>query len=794
MLPAVAWRERVKRSGDAVRGGLAVCTERGRLVTESYRETEGEPPVIRQAKALAKLLREVSIAIDDHELIVGKATTKRRGAALVPEINAGWLLEEMDSISTRDWDRFAPLSEDEKTEMRQFLPYWEGRSVHDVWRGRLPTDKLEMQRKGVLGGVAYCNSGVYFGHCAVDYNQVLTKGLSGLRREVEDELETVELTDPAGFEKYQFLTAVAIVLDAASSFAARYATLATTLAEGEQDPTRKSELEMIAETCARVPGEPARTFFEAMQSVYFTWIVLMLEGWAMAVSLGRADQYLYPFYERDVAEGRLTRDEARAIISLLYIKLNTTACVLDDVAAGCLAGFPQTVNVTLGGLTRDGKDAVNELSYLFLEADEDVAMSQNDLIIRIHKSTPDAFVMRACELAKTLRGKLKFLSDETAIQQLLNDGYPIEHARDYIITGCNSPSVPGYSFDIPGGMFNLPMMLELALNDGVARLSGEQLGPKTGDPRTFASYEDVWKAYTKQVEALLPLVILTANVDRASYAELAPTPFLSCLIHGCIEKGLDVANGGTAPYARRGISLCGAPNVGDSLAAIKRAVFDDRRITIGQVVDALDRDFEGDDEVLHFLTSAPKFGNDDDYVDSIVGDVLKHGCNEVLKYRCSGEARYNVAAAAVTANIPLGAAVGALPDGRRAREPLSEGGLSPYQGRNTSGPTPTMRSVAKIDHVNLTNGSVLNMTFNPAALKDEASLRKFGSLVRTYCETGGFLVQFNIIDTRTLRAAQKDPDKYRDLLVRVATYSAYFVELSPELQEDVIRRMEFQET
>ncbi|OGO24933.1 MAG: hypothetical protein A2144_04500 [Chloroflexi bacterium RBG_16_50_9] len=396
-------------------------------------------------------------------------------------------------------------------------------------------------------------------------------------------------------------------------------------------------------------------------------------------------------------------------------------------------------------------------------------------------------------MATGLRGKLKFVSDDTTIQQLLSDGKPLEFARDYIITGCNTPTVPARSLDLPGAVFNLPLMLELALNNGVSRITGEQIGPKTGDPKKFKSYDEVWNAYKTQVETALPIIILLKNSDRQLFAEFAQCPFQSALSHGCIEKGIDIISGGTAPYMAQPISGGGAPNVGDSLAAIKKAVFEDKKITMSRLIEALDKNFEREEEVLHILKNTPKFGNDDDYVDSIVKEVLIHVGNEAARYEAFAGAKSNLAAMAVTTNVPLGRKVGALPDGRKAGEPLSEGGISPYQGRNISGPTATMRSVAKLDHVKLSGGSVLNMRFNPDSLKDPSKMRKFASLIRTFCETGGHIVQFNIVSTDTLKEAQKHPEKYRDLLVRVATYSAYFVELSPELQNDIIARTEFQE-
>ena len=564
------------------------------------------------------------------------------------------------------------------------------------------------------------------------------------------------------------------------------------LAASEADPRRRAELEKIAATCLQVPSGPARTFYEALQSMCFVWTIITIEGNGYGLSFGRADQYLYPLFQRDLAQGRLTEEEARSLIALFYIKINGAVTITDKVSSTVFAGFLQLVNITLGGVTADGQDAVNDLTYLFLEADLDVRLPQNDLIIRINKKNSDAYVMKACEVAKKLRGKIKFVSDEIAIEQMLNDGYPIEYARDYIVTGCNSPSVAGRSLDIPGGMFNLGLCLELALNDGRSRLTGEQIGVKTGDPRKFASYEEVVAAYKAQVEALIPIHLLEKNVDRSLFGEFAPTPFQSSLFNGPIQKGRDVGNGGTAPYCRVGISPIGGPNVADALAAVKKTVFEDKKLTMDRVITALDKDFEGEEEVLHLLSAAPKYGNDDDYVDSIVNEVLLHAREQIAGRKGACGITFNCGVSSVTANVPFGWVTGALPDGRKAGVPLTEG-ESPCSGRNVNGPTSTYRSVAKLDHVKFTNGSVLNMKFSPASLKDETSLRKFAAMTRTFLETGGSLVQFNIVDTATLKAAQREPERYRDLLVRVATYSAYFVELGPELQDDIIRRMEFEE-
>ena len=401
--------------------------------------------------------------------------------------------------------------------------------------------------------------------------------------------------------------------------------------------------------------------------------------------------------------------------------------------------------------------------------------------------------MRACETAKKLRGKLKFICDETAIQQLVYDGKPLEEARNYIVSGCALPTVPGFSYDIIGGQFNLPLMLELALNDGKSRTTGEQIGPKTGDPRKFKSFDNIWEAYKKQVEYFIYVSVFVRNTDRQLFAEYMPTPFQSAGFRSCIERGEDITKGGTAPYITDGCSVVGASNVADSLAALKKIVFDDKKIILSRFLDALDRDFEGEDEILSLISKTPKYGNDEDYVDNIMVEIFEHFSEALGKYKGINGTRYAINSYVASGNLMMGANVGALPDGRKAGAPLCEGGLSPYPGRNVNGATATINSVTKLDIVKISGGGALNMKFNPNALKDESKLRKFASLIRTYFAKGGYHVQFNIVSTDTLREAQKFPEKHRDLLVRVATYSAFFTQLGPECQQEIIDRIEFQD-
>ncbi len=783
--------ERVTRLRNRMLNPPEICVERGYLLTESYKETESEPSIIRRAKGLAKVLGGMTIGIDNGELIVGRSTSKVRGGMLIPEVQWEWYLKEMDLFSTRQWDKTAPLTDEEKGEMREFLPYWRGKALYDRWQAVMPQRMKKLCDCGVYVPNSGVISGVHIAHASVDYERVLAHGINGIKKQVEGELEKVDLSNPNDFAKYLFLTAVTIVLESVTAFAGRYAELARSMAIKESDGKRKAELERIAETCAQVPANPARTFYEALQSLWFTYIVLRIEGLGPGLGLGRADQYLFSFYKKDVEEKKITREEALELLELLLIKVNDAVVLMSNAFAEQLAGFPTIANITLGGVTPEGKNAVNDLSYLFLDAERNIGMTLEEIVIRVNKNNPDAFLIKACEVNKELTGKFKFVSDDTAIQQMLTDGKP--NARDYVTVGCFTPSVPVHSFATGCSMVNLPFMLELALNNGVSRLTGEQLGPPTGNAREFKSYNDVWNAYKKTVEAIIPLGVATTNIDRRIYAEYSQYPFQSALHGVLIEKGMDITNGGMAPAASQSHGISGSPNVGDSLAAIKKVVFEDKTISMNRLIDALEKDFDGEEEVLSLIRSAPKFGNGDEYVDSIMNSVITHFSDEISKYKGIGGTKHVTAAATGTGHLALGALVGALPDGRKACEPLAEGGISPHQGRNTSGVTATLLSVASLNHLKLTGGSVLNVKVNPAEVKDEASMKKFVSLIRTYCETGGFLVQFNIVSGDMLRDAQRHPENYRDLLVRVATYSAYFVELSPTLQNDIIARTEFRE-
>ena len=554
------------------------------------------------------------------------------------------------------------------------------------------------------------SAGYYFAHCIPDFEKVLHKGITGIIDEVDAHLQKLDPLKLEDMDAIIFLKVMKISLGSVIVWAQHLSEEAARQAEACADPERKAELEKIAYICNKVPAEPADTFYEALQSVWITYVAVMQEAWGPGVGFGRMDQYLYPYYRKDIDSGALTKEKTCELIAMLYLKLNelVNPFPVGKSTAGTLSG------ITIGGESRDGTQDTEELAILFLETEDSVAMIE-DLVVRVHHSCSDAFLYRACQLATSVRGKIKFLCDETVYKQQMNMGRPYAIAREYAGTGCFIHTVPGKTHDPGTDAQNLPMMLELALNNGVTRLSGKKIGAETGDPRNFKSYEELWEAYRKQVATVIPQCLIGVSYYQQLWAKQLPSPMMSALFDGCIERGKDVVDGGTAPYSSVGLWVTGTVNVGDSLAAVKKVVFDDKKITMAQLIDALDNNFEGAEDILFLLKQAPKFGNDIDYVDRIMNDVVCNLADELEKVEGYAGRKYIMAAATIGYNQAFGFFLGATPDGRKAGEALGEGGISPYQGRNTSGATATTRSVAKLNLVRSAGGNVLNMKFDQAA-------------------------------------------------------------------------------
>ncbi|NLM84711.1 MAG: hypothetical protein GX189_08440 [Clostridiales bacterium] len=783
--------DRVKKLRQAVLETPEICVERAMYLTQSFMETEGENIVVRRAKALSHILENMTVAIHDGELLVGNTTSKRRGSFIIPEIQWEWYLREMDNMSTRSWDRCQPIGRYEREQMQKYLPYWKDKCTWDKVNKEWNDTVLRLNGEIFMTHTSSM-SGQHFGHIAVDYPRMLTRGLRDIINEAKSYLEKLPVS-PDELRKYAAMRAAVIAMEAVITFSKRYAALAADMARDEKDPARRAELMEIARICEKVPEYPAETFREALQSILILYIALRIEAYAPGVSLGRPDQYLYPYFKRDIENGVLTEEQCVELLEMLLIKMNDLACLMSSETVEFLSGFPTLASITIGGVKRDGTDSVNPLTYLFMEAERNVRLTAEEFVVRISRENSDEFVMEACRLAVEMKGKIKFISDETTIAMLMRDGKSLEDARDFVVLGCASPSSAGRSLDITAGAVNFAYILELALNDGKSRITGEQIGLRTGNPRKFKSYDEIWEAFKKQAEYVLSVAVSSRNTDRLIYAENVPAPLHSAMLPACFESGLDIVNVGAKMFATESHGAVGVPNVADSLAAIKKLVFEEKRFTMSELIDALDNNFEGYEVLRGALLAAPKFGNDIDYVDSIVSDILEFASSVLSRFEGIAGTKHTLAAMAGTGNFVMGSKVGALPDGRLAGKPLAEGGISPSQGKNTSGATASMRSVAKLDHTAISGGSVFNMRFNPGAVDSEEKLRKFALMLRTYCETGGFHVQFNFLSAETLRLAQAEPHNYRDLLVRVATYSAYFVELSKQVQDDIILKTEFKE-
>ncbi len=776
--------ERIKRLREQMLSRPAVCVERADIITSAFMDTEGQPAVLRRAEAFSRLLDRMTIRIEPDELIVGRPTGKTRGGSISPELQCDWILNELDLLSTRDTDPFLPMTDEEKDILRRVVPYWETRSIRAKWEELVPAES-RIYDDLILGGGAYCGNNQFPGHASPDFALILQLGADGIIKTVDERL-ACGVTETQKNE----LEAMKRCLSALGRLGHRYADLALTMAENEPDPGRKEELLRISANCRQVPAGPARNFYEAIQSLWITYMCVMLENWGTGNTFLRADRYLYPYYKHDRDAGLLTDREAFELCANLLVNCNCACVVYSEHRVHGFAGNNSGCSVTLGGVTPEGECAVNELSHLFLDAEAAVCLGSDDIVVRIADNTPHDFLLHACRVARQVGGKLKFLGDKTTISNLELDGVPTELARDYAIAGCTSPIVGGQVYNVPGGILSLPGILELALNDGVHRMTGLQLGAKTGDCTDFTSFEQLWEAFCAQVRHVVPHCHNIKNADKEALSLLAPSPFQSALCPPCVERGTDLIDGGTAPHYFFAISMAGGPTVGDSLAAVKKYVFEEKQVTMERVKAALATNFADDPDLRALLISAPKFGNDDPYVDTLVNDVLSYVSDVIGETPGFRGAHSTVAAAAVTANVGLGMVLGATPDGRLAGQPISEGGISPSQGRNTSGITGSMRSVTGLDHTKLRHGEVLNLRIDPKALEGEEKLEKFAHLIRTYVDEGGFLVQFNIVSTETLRDAQLHPEKHRDLVVRVATYAAYFIELGPELQEDIIQRLE----
>jgi len=764
-----------------LRSQREVCIERARYLTESYRRTEGQPAVLRQARALEHILNRITVRIEPDELLVGNVTGKTLGAGTYPEGIAGRILGELPNLAQRDCNAFVVAPEEERELVTSVLPYWRGRTIEDrareLWSPAV-TASFEKVAPFILteiGGI---------GHMLVNHQRVLAQGLLTVIEEARARKQKAQDEAQRDFYEASETAGQAVI-----SWANRHADEAARLAAAATDP-RRDELLTIAEACRRVPAHPPRTFQEALQSVLFMHHAVQIESWESAISIGRMDRFLYPAYEADIEAGRLSRDRALELLACFYIKLSHSIPLFDADVTLAFSGLTNFANTVIGGVDGEGRDTTNELSYVMLEAMKRVRTPQPNFGVRLHRQAPQEFRDAVAQAVADGIGNLQLFNDEVVIASLTNRGVPLREARDYGIIGCVEQAVPGKSFtSSDAALLNLPLCLELALNNGRGRLFSDQLGLPTGDPRGFTRIEDVIGAYRAQVEYLVGRMVEGLEGLAQAHAERRPVPLASSLTDDCPTRGLDLTAGG-ARYNFTGVQGVGVATVGDSLAAIDWLVFDQKRVTMDQLLAALDADFEGQEELRQMLLNkAPKYGNDDDRADGFARLAAEIYCRAVEKHRSFRGGWYSPGLYSVTTHVAFGLMIGATPDGRHAGQPLSQG-ISPAHGRDRCGPTAALKSAAKLDHTLASNGLTLIQMLSLGASAREHATEVLGGLLEGYFSLGGQQLQWNLVDRATLIAAQQDPEAYRGLVVRVAGYSALFTDLNRVVQDELIARTE----
>lgn len=759
--------------------------ERAKIVTDSYKETEGEPIILRKAKAVKKFLEEKPVYISDGELLVGSVNCRPDGISLYPEYSVDWIIDDLESFR----EGKIRIEPEHESELVDTLSYWKGKTTYDMikpWFSDREKDAMDTRlfmHSSTVDGV---------GRIIVGYDRAINSGLLGIIEKIKQykdlSLKERKIND---FDKNLFYDSAILILEGIIKLSEKYAQKAKQLMKQQENPARKKELERIAKVCKNIPAYPASSFHEALQSFLFCHLIMQMESNGHGIGIGRFDQYIYPFYEKDIKEGKITKEEAIELLEYLWIKLSEISKVRKSGMhrAAREGGVSGTMfqNLTICGQNSKGQDATNELSFLILESMKNIKVVQPSISLRYHNKIKDEILQKAVELLRTGIGMPAFFNDNNSIQILQKRGVPFDEVRNHAIVGCIYPTIPGKSrHDVSPGILNMAKCLELALNNGFDPVIKKKIGPESGDPRRFSSFEELLDAFRKQLSCGVELLTRPWRIIEAIYREKAPSIFASALVDDCLEKGMTIEEGGSR-YKHAMLPETGNANVADSLAAIKLLIFDKKELKMDTLLKALNVNFNGYEELRKLLLSLPKYGNDDSYVDSIFVATINMFVEEVQRHsNIFGETFLPIFGVA-NWHWAAGEKVGALPDGRLTGEPLADGGISPHYGRDFKGPTAMIMSGIKVDHAN-TGGTLLNMKFIPSILKHPESQRKFLQLIKTYFDLGGHHVQFNIVDAETLIQAQREPERHKDLIVRVAGYSAYFTELSPKVQNEIITR------
>ena len=764
-----------------------IYIERAKLITDAYKMYEGTVSVPEmRALAFKHFMENRSLCINDHELIVGEKGDSPQAAPTFPELCCH-TLEDMNVMDSRDIIFFKVNDNDRKIQEEEIIPYWEKRSLRNKMLNNLGEEWKKCYGAGIFTEFMEQRGP---GH-TVGGDVFYRKGFLDLKAEAQAHLDALDfINDKDALRKKQELEAMKICCDAIIIYAKRYAKYAKELAEKESDPVRKAELFQIAENCSVVPAHAPQTYYQALQMYWFVHIGVTTElnPWD-AFSPGRLDQHLYPFYKNDTASGVLDDAKALELLECLWVKFNNQpAPPKVGITLKESSTYTDFANINTGGIAPDGSDGVNEVSYLILDCMDEMRLLQPSSNVQISRKTPHKFLKRACEISRKGWGQPAFYNTEAIVQELLNAGKSLEDARKGGTSGCVETGAFGNEAYILTGYLNLPKIVELTLYNGYDKVSNQQLGPKTGDAREFKTYGEFFEAYKKQVEYFVNIKIEGNNIIEKIYAEYMPVPFLSLVTNGCIASGKDY-NGGGAKYNTNYIQGVGIGTITDSLAAIKYNVFDNKKFSIEELQKALDANFEGYEDIHHLVTSkTPKYGNDDDYADDIMRSVFDLYRGMVVGRPNIKGGKYGINMLPTTCHVYFGEVMMASPNGRKAHLPVSEG-ISPDKGADVHGPTAVIKSCSKMDHL-ATGGTLLNQKFTPSVVEGDLGLEHMANLVRAYFNMDGHHIQFNVIDREVLIDAQKHPENYKDLIVRVAGYSDHFHNLSKALQDEIIGRTE----
>ncbi|MCR2044909.1 choline trimethylamine-lyase [Anaerosalibacter massiliensis] len=766
----------------------SITTYRARAITKIAKENPGMPKILLRAKCFRYCCETAPLVIQDDELIVGSPCGAPRAGAFSPDIAWRWMVDEIDTIGTRPQDPFYISEEDKKIMREELFPFWEGKSVDEYCEDQYREAGVwELSGESFVSDCSYhaVNGG---GDSNPGYDVILMKkGMLDIQQEAKEHLEKLDYDNPEDIEKIYFYKSIIDTTEGVMIYAKRLSDYAAELAAKETDPKRKKELQKISEVNAHVPAHKPRTFWEAIQAVWTVESLLVVEENQTGMSIGRVDQYMYPFYKADIEEGRMTDYEAFELAGCMLIKMSEMMWITSEDSSKFFAGYQPFVNMCVGGVTREGLDATNDLTYLLMDAVRHVKVYQPSLACRIHSKSPKKYLKKIVDVVRAGMGFPACHFDDAHIKMMLAKGVSIEDARDYCLMGCVEPQKAGRLYQWTSTAYTQwPICIELVLNHGVPLWYGKQVCPDMGDLSRFKTYEEFDRAVKEEIKYITKWTNVATVISQRAHRELAPKPLMSIMYEGCMEKGKDVSAGGAMYNFGPGVVWSGLATYVDSMAAIKKLVFDEKKYTLQELNEALKADFVGYEQIKNDCLKAPKYGNDDDYADLIAADLINFTETEHRKHRTL-YSTLSHGTLSISNNTPFGQMTGASANGRKAWTPLSDG-ISPTQGADVKGPTAIIKSVSKMSCDNMNIGMVHNFKLMSGLLDTPQGEEGIITLLRTACLFGNGQMQFNYLDNETLLDAQKHPEQYRDLIVRVAGYSAFFVELCKDVQDEIISR------